>query len=65
MGEGTRVVDYGKDITDLRAVVKALQVQVAMLQKRLEDNGTLYGGAVAYSDKFVKTTYKTNGVEFE
>lgn len=57
----TRVVDYSKDIADLRAVVVALQQQVSTLQgsvasltKRLEDNGTLYGGAVAYSDKFVK-----------
>lgn len=61
MGEGTRVVEYGKDIADLRKFVVALQSQVnnlegqvERLQKRLEENGTLYGGAVAYSEKFVK-----------
>lgn len=36
------------------AKIEALQQSVARLQKRLEENGTLYGGAVAYSTEFVK-----------
>jgi hypothetical protein len=61
MGEGTKVVNYSEEIAILRAVVVALQRQVSTLQssvenlqKRLEDSGTLYGGTVAYSEKFVK-----------
>lgn len=66
MSEGTRIVDYGKDIAELAQVVKALQMQVNSLQQRLEDQGTLYGGAVAYttqinaySDKQVPKGSKT------
>lgn len=67
MGEGTRLVDYGKDIADLRAVVVALQKQVTALsshvealQKWLEMNGTLYGGAVAYSTTYVGSGFPNN-----
>lgn len=60
MGEGTRVVDYGRDIADLRKFVVALQGQVnnlegqvERLQKRLEDSGALYGGTIAYGTQQV------------
>ena len=55
----TREVDYGRDIADLAGVVTQLQHEVvklsmlvSQLRKQLEDQGTLYGGAVAYSTTF-------------
>ena len=56
MDNRTRVVDYGKDISDLRQIVMALQGQMDILLKRLEQSGALYNGAVAYSGTFVQNS---------
>jgi hypothetical protein len=45
---GCRVVDYGRDIADLAQIVSALQRQVAMLHKRIDDIGATYGSPTVY-----------------
>lgn len=56
MDNKTRCVDYGRDIAELANVVQKLSYEVVSLstivealRRQLELQGTLYGGAVAYT----------------
>ena len=65
MDNRTRVVDYGRDIVDLREAVSGLQGQVSALIMALTQQGIFRSGSLHPSSNTVKPSYKTNGVEFE